>query len=185
MMLRCDWRQPGVVAATVERLRRALGFLAELPRRAADLHCLQGAVLQAASPNNPTPTPNPGPDPTATPTPNQQAVVAWHAARQQAEAAAAGAEAGSDAERRTLNSADGKRGEGARLLARLGPEATRALAEAAADLRALIKVKVADDQDLKTAQQAVAEAAHFFVALQQEADGLGVGADEQLQHYVQ
>ena len=213
MMLRCDWRQPGVVAATVERLRRALGFLAELPRRAADLHCLQGAVLQAASPNNPTPTPNPGPDPTATPTPNQQAVVAWHAARQQAEAAAAGAEAGSDAERRTLNSADGKRGEGARLLARpaspshspspnpspspspitspnrnqarLGPEATLALAEAAADLRALIKVKVADDQDLKTAQQAVAEAAHFFVALQQEADGLGVGADEQLQHYVQ
>ena len=27
MMLRCDWRQAGVVAATVERLRRALGFL--------------------------------------------------------------------------------------------------------------------------------------------------------------
>ena len=87
--------------------------------------------------------------------------------------------------RRTLNSADGKRGEGGPLLARLGPEATLALAEAAADLRALIKVKVADDQDLKTAQQAVAEAAHFFVALQQEAAGLGVSADEQLQHYVQ
>ena len=97
MMLRCDWRQPGVVAATVERLRRALGFLKELPRRAAALQCLQGAVLQA--------------------------VVAWHAAQQQAEAAAAGAEAGSDAGRATLNSADGKRGEGARLLARLGPEA--------------------------------------------------------------
>ena len=64
-------------------------------------------------------------------------------------------------------------------------EATLALAEAAADLRALIKVKVADDQDLKTAQQAVAEAAHFFVAIQQEAAGLGVSADEQLQHYVQ
>ena len=159
MMLRCDWRQPGVVAATVERLRRALGFLKELPRRAAALQCLQGAVLQA--------------------------VVAWHATQQQAEAAAAGAEAGSEASRATLNSADGKRGEGARLLARLGPEATRALAEAAADLRALIKVKVADDQDLKTAQQAVAEAAHFFVALQQEAEGLGVGVDEQLQQYVQ
>ena len=146
-----------------------------------------------------------------------QAVVAWHAARQQAEAEAApagaeGAERGPDAERRalnsnpnpnpnpnpdpdrtvpqpltrrTLNSADGKRGEGGPLLARLGPEATLALAEAAADLRALIKVKVADDQDLKTAQQAVAEAAHFFVALQQEAAGLGVSADEQLQHYVQ
>ena len=150
-----------------------------------------------------------------------QAVVAWHAARQQAEADAApagaeGAERGTDAERRalnsnptpnptpipnpnpdpdrtvpqlltrrTLNSADGKRGEAGPLLARLGPEATLALAEAAADLRALIKVKVADDQDLKTAQQAVAEAAHFFVALQQEAAGLGVSADEQLQHYVQ
>ena len=44
---------------------------------------------------------------------------------------------------------------------------------------------MADDQDLKTAQQAVAEAAYFFVALQQEADGVGVGADEQLQQYVQ
>ena len=69
---------------------------------------------------------------------------------------------------------------------RMGGRHSRSeLAEAAADLRALIKVKVADDQDLKTAQQAVAEAAHFFVALQQEAAGLGVSADEQLQHYVQ
>jgi hypothetical protein len=121
MMLRCDWRQPGVVAATVERLRRALGFLRELPRRAADLQCLQGAVLQAANPKpKPKPNPNPDPDPNPNPNPNLslQAVVAWHAARQHAEAAAAGAEAGSDAERRTLNSADGKRGEGARLLAR-------------------------------------------------------------------
>ena len=162
MMLRCDWRRPGVVEETVERLRRALGLLEELSRRAAELQCLQGAILQA--------------------------VVAWHAAQQQTEAAAeaaAGAEGGAQQERRTLNSADGRRDdEGSSLLARLGPNATRALAESAADLRALIKIKVADDQDLKTAQQAVAEAAYFFVALQQEADGLGVSPDERLQHYV-
>ena len=163
MMLRCDWRRPGVVAATVERLRRALAFLQELPRRAAELQCLQGAILQA--------------------------VAAWTAVQQPAEAveAAAGAGAGAgggERERRPLNSAEGRRDAGAPLLARLGPEATRALAEAAADLRGLIKVKVADDQDLRTAQQAVAEAAHFFVALQQEASRLGVSADAQLQQYV-
>ena len=100
MMLRCDWRRPGVVEETVERLRRALGLLEELPRRAAELQCLQGALLQA--------------------------VVAWHAAQQQTEAAAeaaAGAEGGAQQERRTLNSADGRRDdEGSSLLARLGPK---------------------------------------------------------------
>ena len=46
-LTRCDWNEPGVVARTLERLRRALGFVDELARRAAALGALQGAVLQA------------------------------------------------------------------------------------------------------------------------------------------
>ena len=52
------------------------------------------------------------------------------------------------------------------------------MAEAADDLRKLLRVKVADDQDIKTAQQGLAESAYFFLALVQEAEGLGVSADE-------
>ena len=85
--------------------------------------------------------------------------------------------------RQTLSSADRARDEPSPLLAQLGPDTTRAMADAADDLRKLLRVKVADDQDLKTAQQALAESAYFFVALQQEADGLGVSADEQLKQY--
>ena len=172
-LTRCDWNEPGVVARTLERLRRALGFVDELARRAAALGALQGAVLQA--------------------------LLAWLAKEQQrmeearrlAEPSEAGAEghadpaevAPSEVVRQTLSSADGTRDEPSPLLAELGDEVTRAMADAADDLRKLLRVKVADDQDLKTAQQALAESAYFFVALQREADDLGVSADEQLKQY--
>ena len=160
-LTRCDWNEPGVVARTLERLRRALGFVDELARRAAALGALQGAVLQA--------------------------LLAWLAKEQQrleearrlAEPQEAGAEghadpaevAPSEVVRQTLSSADGTRDEPSPLLAERGDEVTRAMADAA------------DDQDLKTAQQALAESAYFFVALQREADDLGVSADEQLKQY--
>ena len=178
-LTRCDWNEPGVVARTLERLRRALGFVDELARRAAALGALQGALLQA--------------------------LLAWLAkeqklakeqqrleeARRLAEPSEAGAEghadpaevAPSEVVRQTLSSADGTRDEPSPLLAELGDEVTRAMADAADDLRKLLRVKVADDQDLKTAQQALAESAYFFVALQREADDLGVSADEQLKQY--
>ncbi len=174
MLLRCDWKEAGVVSLTTERLRRALAFLAELQRRAVELGVTreqggQGAILQA--------------------------LLVWkeqlrleEARRlEQAKEGAAdeGAEppAGVDAARQTLNSSDGKRDEPSPLLTQLGPSATHRMADDADDMRKLLRVKVADDQDIKTAQQALAESAYFFVALQQEADGLGVGADEQLKQY--
>ena len=69
------------------------------------------------------------------------------------------------------------------LIAQLGPVETQRMAEAADDLRKLLRVKVADDADIKTARQALAEAGYFFLALEQEAKGVGVSADEQLQQY--
>ena len=60
-------------------------------------------------------------------------------------------------------SADGKRqtaGESG-LLPRLGSDRSLMLAEAVTDLRKLLRVKVEDDQDLVTAQQALSEAGYF------------------------
>ena len=170
MLLRCDWKEEGVVAHTLERLTQALGFIAELAHSAAWLGVLQGAVLQA--------------------------LLAWLAREQRRldqarrleppkEGGAEGYEEAFDfhAARQTLSSAGGARDEPSPLLTQLGPATTRAMAVAADDLRKLLRVKVADDQDLKTARQALAEAAYFFAALQQEAKGLGISADEQLKQY--
>ena len=65
--------------------------------------------------------------------------------------------AGVDAARQTLNSSDGKRDEPSPLLTQLGPSATQRMADDADDMRKLLRVKVADDQDIKTAQQALAD----------------------------
>ena len=182
-----------MVEGTTERLRRALAFVAELARRAAALGCLQGALLQARCTPDLLSAARPAPSSwsamllttSARSPPPLQALVAWQTQQEQQKQlhAESGGRAGLDALRLTLNSADGTRDEGAPLLARLGPAATRAMADAAADLRALLRVKVADDTDLKTARQALAEAGYFFVALRREAEGLGVSPEEQLKQY--
>ena len=182
MLLRCDFKAAGAVDGTMTRLTSALRFIAQLAQRSAALGVLQGAIFQALA---------------AWWQQQQQRIEAERRQQEAAAAAAAAAEGaeggapaaaapppdGSDAVRQTLNSAEGKRDEPSPLLAELGPEATRQMAEAADDLRKLLRVKVADDQDIKTAQQGLAESAYFFLALVQEAEGLGVSADEQLQQY--
>ena len=49
-----------------------------------------------------------------------------------------------------------------------------ALGAAGADLRALLRIKVEDDQDIKTAQQALAECGHFLLLLREEAPKRGL-----------
>jgi hypothetical protein len=51
------------------------------------------------------------------------------------------------------------------------------LAEAVTDLRKLLRVKVEDDQDLVTAQQALSEAGYFLLLVESEAAAKGKTAD--------
>ena len=59
-------------------------------------------------------------------------------------------------------------------------EETEHLAASAAALCKLLRVKVEDDQDIVTAQQALAECGYFFVKLKAEAAAREIGETELL-----
>ena len=88
----------------------------------------------------------------------------------------AAAEAAEAAHRETLRSrgGDGSGGGGKHeplpaCLQGLKTRTIEALGAAGAELRALLRIKVEDDQDLKTAQQALAECGYFLLLLREEA----------------
>ena len=54
------------------------------------------------------------------------------------------------------------------------------LADAAAELRKVLRIKVEDDQDILTAKRALAECGHFLLQLDAEAEKTESGATELL-----
>ena len=55
-----------------------------------------------------------------------------------------------------------------------------ALGEAGAELRGLLRIKIEDDQDMKTAQQALTECGYFLLLLREEAPKRKISESELL-----
>lgn len=98
-----------------------------------------------------------------------------------ADALPAGGVADDSAARAMLRSADGAGASGAEDVESRPPclkpfdaNYLDAMGKAGADLRALLRIKIEDDQDLKTAQQALAECGCFLVLLAEEAPKRGL-----------
>ena len=177
MLLRADWKSPDAAEAVTIRCASALHFIAVLISRAAALGSLQGPIFQGLMARHAAVL--------------QQKRDAEEAARAAAEAAALEDGAPADAEalpsadadvaRGALRSRDGGGGGGGigdaplpAALQSLSLEEVDAMSHAGAELRALVRIKVEDDQDLKTARQAIAECAAFLRLLREEAPKRGM-----------
>ena len=180
------------VPIALGRVHGALDFIARLAYRAKELGQLQGTIFQV--PKLPAPVPlRPSPprhNGCARPSTfecaaTSQALTARNAAielqRQEQDGVSAENPAAEPA-LRTQRSRQGMRvppEDGGGILG-MDKAETEHLAAAAAALCKLLRVKVEDDQDIVTAQQALAECGHFFVKLQAEAAERGVSETELL-----
>ena len=180
MLLRCDWKCEGAAASATARVGAALHLISMLARIASALGTLQGTLFQGLVAHHAK----------LDAQRREKEEEAQRKLAEQARVDSAGADGGAppagpppmigDQRMRLMNrSADGKRqtaGESG-LLPRLGSDRSLMLAEAVTDLRKLLRVKVEDDQDLVTAQQALSEAGYFLLLVESEAATKGKTAD--------
>ena len=165
MLLRTDWKAAGAVDVVQPLCHAALHFIDVLAARSAELGVLKGTLFQA--------------------------LMAWHAAEAQRkreaeerrlallEASSADADGATPTDgeaevRATLRSSEGTRPELAPCLRSLEIAEIERLGSSGAELRALLRIKIEDDQDLATAQRALAECGYFLVGLRAAAPERGL-----------
>ena len=185
MLLRVDWKGADAVDAVQGRCHHVLHFMDVLTARAKALGTLKGTLFQALLARH-----------NAEVQRKRMLEEARLAALEAAEAPPTGGDGGDSgaagptetASRATLDRGDDDGGaaassEPAPLPAVLQPLSiaeVEALGSAGAELRGLLRIKVEDDQDLKTAQQALAECAAFLLLLRDEAPKRGLSHAELL-----
>ena len=179
MLLRVDWKGVDAVDAVQGRCHHVLHFMDVLTARAKALGTLKGTLFQALLARHNAEV--------------QRKRILEEAMLEAAAASPTGAADGGDGEaasRATLDrgdtdgtSASAASSEPEPLPAVLQPLSiaeVEALGSAGAELRGLLRIKVEDDQDLKTAQQALAECAAFLLLLRDEAPKRGLSHAELL-----
>ena len=176
MLLRVDWKAPTAIDTVEARTLGALHFINVLQHHSTEQNVLNGTLFQALMAKHAAEQQRKRDE-------EERRLAAQAEAEAAAQAAADGAAAevapapaaaeGDDAARMMLRSRDGDSNGAADALPAclqpLSPALIDALGAAGADLRGLLRIKIEDDQDLKTAQRALAECGYFLVLLRQEA----------------
>ena len=178
MLLRVDWKAADAADLVQWRTHRTLHFIDVLTERAKALGANRGTIFQALLAQH-----------NAELQRKRDAEEARLAALEVADGAApsaapdeglARAALDEAASRANLNRGDTEPSSSADavilppVLQPLAPSEIEDLGAAGAELRGLLRIKVEDDQDLKTAQQALAECGYFLLLLREEAPARGL-----------
>ena len=178
MLLRTDWKAEGVIDVVQSRCHATLHFIDVLSARAEQLGALKGTLFQALmARHNAEQQRQREAEERRIALEEEQARLARIEAGETDDAADVETldlpEESENAARATLRSREGRGGDMPSplppVLQSLHPGEIEALGADGAELRALLRIKVEDDQDIRTAQQALAECGYFLLLLREEA----------------
>lgn len=171
MLLRVEWKKEGVLDSVQARCHATLHFIGRLGTIASEIGTLKGTIFQAVMARHNAELQRKRDE--------EERRLALQEAMQVDEEGVAGGAVGAAAE--GVEAARGALRSGGTELPPLPPclqaldlALIDALAAAAAELRALLRIKVEDDQDLLTAQRALAECGYFLLLLRAEAPKRGL-----------